>query len=175
MLRCLRLFWAASRRSICRGLMASSCRAISGRKAKRRRIHGIHCGTSTLNLPKLKPAEERLQPYRPGIACGLPDLRQHRQGLPAVAVSPSPPTLRRTLFRPQPIQQTDGVFPVVIRVGTEFAQNHFLGLPRSRPIAAINRSQVLPPSLVAQPNLLQNAFWLGYILNGATLPPSVTF
>src|SRR5215470_13063486 len=125
--------------------------------------------------PRHPLRQERLQPHGPGIACGLPDLRQHPQSLSAIAPSALPSTWRRVLFRPRPIQQTNGILPVVIRIGAEFVQNHFLGLPPSRSIAAINRSQILPPPLVAQPNLLKNASWLGYILNGATLSPSVTF
>ncbi len=45
--RCV--FCARSRRSICRGLIRSNCLAVSARKRKRLRIHGIHCGKSAFN------------------------------------------------------------------------------------------------------------------------------
>jgi hypothetical protein len=39
----------------------------------------------------------------------------------------------------------------------------------------IDRPLILPSPFVPQPDLLENKFWSGYILNGATLPPPVTF
>jgi len=45
--RCL--FFALSRRSICRGLMRSNCFSISGLTWNRLRIQGIHNGSSAFN------------------------------------------------------------------------------------------------------------------------------
>ena len=85
------------------------------------------------------------------------------------------PTSHVTLVpsRPWSVQQSDGVFPVITSVGAKLA--HLLLRSPCLPVAFVNCSQKLPSPLISQPSLLKNAFWLGYIQNGATLSPSVTF
>src|SRR5215467_14188045 len=129
--------------------------------------------------PRHPLRQERLQAHRPGIAGGLPDGGQHLQRLLAVAHSAPSPTRRWMLLRPWSIQQTNGVLPVVIRVGAEFVQNHSLGFSPRRSISTVDRSQVLPPPFVSQPRVLLfsvlvglHSKWrdvtpFGYILRGA--------
>ena len=54
------------------------------------------------------------------------------------------------LFRARPVPQPDGVLPVLARVGTKFAQNHVLALASRRPLALLNRPQILPFRLSTQ-------------------------
>jgi len=79
------------------------------------------------------------------------------------------------LLRPWPVQEPDRVLPVIARIGAKFIQNHVLTLAPSHPVALIDRPQVRLAPFISQPILRITPFWLGYILNGATLSPSVTF
>ena len=124
--------------------------------------------------PRHPPGQQRFQSHRPGVTRRFPHRRQHRQGLLAIA-HPASPRSSASLLRPRSVQQTDRIFPVVPGVCAELAQNHFLALPSCVLIPLINRSQIFPSPFVSQPDLLKNALWLGYILNGATLSASVTF
>src|SRR3984957_18920523 len=129
----------------------------------------------TLADPRQPQRQQRLQSHRPRIPCGLPHGGQHSQGFRTVT-EPAPPLPScPSLLRPRPIQQANRILAVIAGVGTELAQDHLLGLSSCFPIALINRPQILPSPLVSQPVVSFLLFWLGYILNGATLSPSVTF
>src|SRR5206468_6264055 len=94
----------------------------------------------------------------------------------ATAPSTAPPLPScPPLLRPRSIQQANRILAVIARVGTELAQDHLLGISSCFPIALINCPQILPSPLVSHPVVSFFLFWLGYILNGATLSPSVTF
>src|SRR5216683_6374038 len=126
----------------------------------------------TLADPRQPLRQQRLQPHRPGIASGFPHRRQHRHGFLVVTQPtpphwPSPPLLRR-----RSAEQADGVLPMVLSVLAKFVQDHLLDLSSRLPITLINRPQILPSPLVPQPIPPHSPFWLGYILNGATLSPS---
>src|SRR3990170_6328274 len=101
--------------------------------------------------PRHPHRQQRLQPHRPGIAGRLPYGGQKGQRFPAVTQPPPPLPPCAAILGPRPVQQTDGVFPVIACVGTKLTQNHVLGLSSRRPIALINRPQVLPSPLIPQP------------------------
>src|SRR5712671_520886 len=100
----------------------------------------------TLADPRQPQRQQRLQPHRPGIPCGLPHGGQQSQRFRTVT-EPAPPLPScPPLLRPRPIQQANRILAVIARVGAKLAQDHLLGLSSCFPIALINGS-TLPPSV----------------------------
>src|SRR5271156_924779 len=101
--------------------------------------------------PRHPRRQQRLQSHRPRIACRFPHRRQYGQGLLTVT-HPAPPPLLPPFLRPRPVQQPNGILPVIAGVGAKFTQNHVLTLASRQPVALINSPQVLPPPFVPQPD-----------------------
>jgi hypothetical protein len=73
------------------------------------------------------------------------------------------------------IQYAYGVFSVVARGQATFVQHFTFGFTICFAIPPINNSEILPFPLAPQMNPPQIVFVSGYMLNGATLSPRVTF
>jgi hypothetical protein len=95
---------------------------------------------------------------------------------PFYLVHPPPPFWPSgSLSRWRTIQNSNGVFSVVARGQAKFVQHFTFRLTICFAIPPIDNSEILPFPLAPQMNPPQILFVSGYILNGATLSPLVTF
>src|SRR5467141_2710487 len=99
---------------------------------------------------------------------GWTAVRAHSSAPAAVLASAS-------LSRWRTIQNSNGVFSVVPRREAEFVQHQLFRHTICFVIPPIDSPEILPVPLTPQVNPPQIVSGSGYILNGATLSPSVTF
>ena len=129
---------------------------------KRLRIQGIHVGSSAFN---------RTDQGYPAASHTLVSTLSVRAPSSARASVPTERVPSRVLG----LQYAYGVFSVVARGQAKFVQHFPFRLTICFAIPPMSNSEILPFPLAPQMNPPKIVFVSGYILNGATLSPSVTF
>ncbi len=87
--------------------------------------------------------EQGFQPHRPGIAGGLPDLREDADHLRTIGADP-PPLLLLGLPGRGTIEQPDGIFAMIVADLTELVEDLLPQGPFGLVISLVDRFEVFP-------------------------------
>src|SRR5215475_9787118 len=119
--------------------------------------------------------QQRLQPYRPGIARRFPHRCQNRNHLLAVLRLPFSAAPHPLFFRTGPIQQSNRVLAVVPCGYAELVEQCRSRLPFRLVVSLVHYPEVLPLCIVSQIQLSLEFLWseLGYILRVSMASPRV--
>src|SRR5262249_22555284 len=109
--------------------------------------------------PRHPVRQQRLQPHRPGVACGFPHRGENRNHLLAVARLPPSWPPYPLFLRLRPIQQSNRILAVVSRGQAELVQQPWPCFSFRPVVALIHHPEVFPLRFVPQTHLPEIFVW----------------